>query len=81
MISIHAFRGEGDEKAESKRKQEKIFQSTPSVGKATQELGITPNYIRISIHAFRGEGDADVGEKYVMVYLISIHAFRGEGDL
>ena len=37
MVSIHAFRGEGDMYALIKRKVEAWFQSTPSGGKATYD--------------------------------------------
>ena len=57
-----------------------IFQSTPSVGRATKML---PRYsdmaTRISIHALRGEGDQEEFGKRLKK-LISIHALRGEGD-
>ena len=36
-ISIHALRGEGDLKVTVYAELEKIFQSTPSVGRATRE--------------------------------------------
>ena len=58
----------------------RIFQSTPSVGRATAAL---PWYERkevISIHALRGEGD----DKFLHEQgsaIISIHALRGEGDV
>ena len=35
----------------------KLFQSTPSGGKATGHQGNTRITLRVSIHAFRGEGD------------------------
>ena len=56
-----------------------IFQSTPSVGRATIKAGIMQSTNGISIHALRGEGDA---ETLVSLGLskISIHALRGEGD-
>ena len=56
-ISIHALRGEGDTKAKETSEEDKRFQSTPSVGRATTRLiyeWLTKN---ISIHALRGEGD------------------------
>ena len=34
-----------------------IFQSTPSVGRATELLNVSLDEIDISIHALRGEGD------------------------
>ena len=34
-ISIHALRGEGDVKFRDEEEENKIFQSTPSVGRAT----------------------------------------------
>ena len=57
-----------------------IFQSTPSVGRAT--LGGRKKQIQlsISIHALRGEGDFYLKFK-VKNREISIHALRGEGDV
>ena len=56
-VSIHAFRGEGDE-SESGREPEQIrFQSTPSGGKATDREREYADERVVSIHAFRGEGD------------------------
>ena len=56
-----------------------LFQSTPSVGRATNRNDYIQTWIKISIHALRGEGDpaarcAGTATK------ISIHALRGEGD-
>ena len=55
------------------------FQSTPSVGRATQTFGVSLPTSEISIHALRGEGD---NKNYNRNYCsdISIHALRGEGD-
>ena len=56
-----------------------IFQSTPSVGRATGMGGALEFIDEISIHALRGEGDKMVQQAFD--YLdISIHALRGEGD-
>ena len=35
-----------------------MFQSTPSGGKATREVGTERRLDIVSIHAFRGEGDS-----------------------
>ena len=58
-----------------------IFQSTPSVGRATC-AGFCKVYNKqiISIHALRGEGDTLSAVDYVTRIMISIHALRGEGD-
>ena len=57
-----------------------IFQSTPSVGRATVYLVYKFCFIRIiSIHALRGEGDF-VHDVLCFFVGISIHALRGEGD-
>ena len=37
-----------------------VFQSTPSVGRATFKNKINATSITISIHALRGEGDTDI---------------------
>ena len=57
FISIHALRGEGDKLAINKQKLFALFQSTPSVGRATQHNLKFVKRWHISIHALRGEGD------------------------
>ena len=56
-ISIHALRGEGDDRDSVATKLYVEFQSTPSVGRATIVQGYRFPNIIISIHALRGEGD------------------------
>ncbi len=56
-ISIHALRGEGDAISAHTLIPLLIFQSTPSVRRATIALIHTHMTIHISIHALRGEGD------------------------
>ena len=57
VVSIHAFRGEGDTSVQRSRICTK-FQSTPSGGKATEEFCcLLRRPSGVSIHAFRGEGD------------------------
>ena len=58
-----------------------LFQSTPSVGRATLDAVLFAVEHNISIHALRGEGDRAMLEKDFIVFDISIHALRGEGDL
>ena len=61
---------------------EKLFQSTPSVGRATlKAMGIEDEKIDISIHALRGEGDEMIAVPMPRELYISIHALRGEGDV
>ena len=56
-----------------------LFQSTPSVGRATDVRWNTKRLNSISIHALRGEGD--LGQLSISSpKSISIHALRGEGD-
>ncbi len=57
IVSIHAFRGEGDQSDEASIIAKILFQSTPSGGKATSIplIPVCPSHV--SIHAFRGEGD------------------------
>ena len=57
MVSIHAFRGEGDWRASTALSRRALFQSTPSGGKATTRPRSSPSSDVVSIHAFRGEGD------------------------
>ena len=63
----------------NKRDNRSRFQSTPSVGRATQIEKRIYQYQGISIHALRGEGDKQSRYK-VYTSNISIHALRGEGD-
>jgi len=58
----------------------RVFQSTPSGGKATARVGISGSDSAVSIHAFRGEGDGRGGLQRDGTGDVSIHAFRGEGD-
>ncbi len=57
-----------------------IFQSTPSVGRATDAQTAKQMGGFISIHALRGEGDACGHCAVCEQHKISIHALRGEGD-
>ena len=57
-----------------------VFQSTPSVGRATFVTPLLQNILWISIHALRGEGDFTFAKYQPMRCIISIHALRGEGD-
>ena len=59
--------------------QNTLFQSTPSVGRATQSTNGEFSFNLISIHALRGEGDDEL-TKVQQKLDISIHALRGEGD-
>ena len=56
------------------------FQSTPSVGRETEE--VTKGFIClfISIHSLRGEGDMSRDDSTLRLADISIHSLRGEGD-
>ena len=56
-----------------------LFQSTPSVGRATMYLKFYRMTENISIHALRGEGDRALTANPHQTD-ISIHALRGEGD-
>ena len=55
------------------------FQSTPSVGRATNYQTKKKKNQKISIHALRGEGDF-ITQFKILFSNISIHALRGEGD-
>ena len=80
-ISIHALRVEGDNRNKLDKSQCLLFQSTPSVWRATYRgkyayLGIA----NISIHALRVEGDKFLAASIGFCCKISIHALRVEGD-
>ena len=59
-ISIHALRGEGDWIPADYNEIYTVFQSTPSVGRATVMTIEKADWLFISIHALRGEGDMTV---------------------
>ena len=79
-ISIHALRGEGDSQPQVAALTRSVFQSTPSVGRATKRPTLYGVGVEISIHALRGEGDLPFCDLSASID-ISIHALRGEGDL
>ena len=79
-ISIHALRGEGDFAASEQITANGLFQSTPSVGRATNIRRRVSKDRIISIHALRGEGDLAKRCDRCGKFYISIHALRGEGD-
>ena len=56
-ISIHSLRGEGDWVSGCTCKWRIRFQSTPSVGRETPDVGNVDETTGISIHSLRGEGD------------------------
>ena len=68
-ISIHALRGEGDTKRFCPAALAELFQSTPSVGRATTGGVDAAATYAISIHALRGEGD---------ILLSAVHAHRSD---
>ena len=78
-ISIHALRGEGDDIPDRAVPDSELFQSTPSVGRATRSPSCRMADRKISIHALRGEGDEQYAGNFARE-AISIHALRGEGD-
>ena len=80
VISIHALRGEGDLELVEFELLHYLFQSTPSVGRATQAIRCRQVRAAISIHALRGEGDVSKVQDGKALLKISIHALRGEGD-
>ncbi len=79
-ISIHALRGEGDDKAVAENYKTIAISIHALRGEGDAKpvtLLFRPGCI--SIHALRGEGDlCELG--YEMSETISIHALRGEGD-
>ena len=79
-ISIHALRVEGDEWVSRSGDKVVLFQSTPSVWRATAYNWTTDFAIIISIHALRVEGDDAPPGSQRGASNISIHALRVEGD-
>ena len=58
----------------------RLFQSTPSVWRATSIIPSALCTVAISIHALRVEGDAGWHITGQPILRISIHALRVEGD-
>ncbi len=79
-ISIHALRAEGDLDAMVQVIFSILFQSTPSVRRATYFAGDHDILKKISIHALGAGGPARAGDALVAAFQISIHAPRAEGD-
>ena len=80
-ISIHALRGEGDDKRKYACVVNSLFQSTPSVGRATSSH-IVNNKIINTFQSTPSVGRATHKEREKKAKThISIHALRGEGDL
>ena len=77
-ISIHALRGEGDER-QRRAKTGWGISIHALRGEGDQRCGDPVGQRRISIHALRGEGDGSWAS-CATSSIISIHALRGEGD-
>ena len=81
LISIHAFRVEGDRQVSGNHRRLILFQSTPSVWKATLTVSA-----RLMLHDYFnprlpcGRRHPTKGKPDSNPYSISIHAFRVEGD-
>ena len=81
QVSIHAFRGEGDNICTSTCTTRNKFQSTPSGGKATRSL-YRPIPLRRQFQSTPSGGKATRYDATMPRSLrVSIHAFRGEGDV
>ena len=78
-VSIHAFRGEGDETPIWLNHAQPVFQSTPSGGKATPTPAEPRTMLRFQSTPSGGKATQPDGSAAVEVE-VSIHAFRGEGD-
>ena len=79
-VSIHAFRGEGDTPLGRPISPVRVFQSTPSGGKATPPIVLRSVYIQ-AFQSTPSGGKATVhAVPRIQTQRVSIHAFRGEGD-
>ena len=79
MVSIHAFRGEGDAATTMTTTARTTFQSTPSGGKATLR-DEQPIFFTQFQSTPSGGKATRVEARYYRELAVSIHAFRGEGD-
>ena len=78
-VSIHAFRGEGDQVPASCAPDAGCFNPRlPGGRRPAATAALRGDWV--SIHAFRGEGDKPFA-LYGYKGYVSIHAFRGEGDV
>ena len=80
VISIHALRGEGDQFIIRAIQSYAIFQSTPSVGRATLIHSKRAQWIRYFNPRPPWGGRLYTHIDYSIIFHISIHALRGEGD-
>ena len=78
-VSIHAFRGEGDDRGARRLDVQLGFNPRLPGGRRPDTAALRAVKRRVSIHAFRGEGDAARHQSRHRAS-VSIHAFRGEGD-
>ena len=78
-VSIHAFRGEGDDRVVISSYVPDGFNPRLPGGRRHYLIGVSPQELIVSIHAFRGEGDQNTFS-CIKFRMVSIHAFRGEGD-
>ena len=79
-ISIHALRGEGDGDHRASPISILLFQSTPSVGRATIMSIITFSVCKFQSTPSVGRATFKRAERNANRFGISIHALRGEGD-
>ena len=80
IVSIHAFRGEGDARWPFGCGSPKSFNPRLPGGRRPPHHASAAPGLDVSIHAFRGEGDSPAGSALGLRPSVSIHAFRGEGD-
>ena len=78
-VSIHAFRGEGDNRAPNARACSRLFQSTPSGGKATARRCAVAQREWFQSTPSGGKATSQASFQSE-TRPVSIHAFRGEGD-
>ena len=79
-VSIHAFRGEGDRLGDAPLQRQRLFQSTPSGGKATKLLRRCAASMLFQSTPSGGKATLRRPVDVVRSTGVSIHAFRGEGD-
>ena len=79
-ISIHSFLAESDMVPPVTGVVVPWFQSTASLQKATECLGVSEEFLDISIHSFLAESDSAVSFAF-NPWSISIHSFLAESDI
>ena len=79
-VSIHAFRGKGDNYTPLEQGRRNRFNPRLPGERRLPSVTRHDGQRQVSIHAFRGKGDCNAASTTRRANSVSIHAFRGKGD-